>query len=111
VSSEIVFTITGGVGAGGVLSAYAEPRGREGERVFFFSKEDGSVELVVAAAGGQAAEGNARFPQSLSAGRYRVHAVIADRALDRGELTRASTEQTRRDGTWARVSVEVVATR
>jgi hypothetical protein len=106
VSSEIVFTIEGSVGAGGVLSAYAAPVGREGERVFFFSREDGSVELVVPKEGERSAEGKTRFPESLSAGRYRVHAVIADRALDRGELIRATAEQARS----VELSTEIVIT-
>lgn len=58
--------------------------------------------------GGQAAERKVCLPESQSPGRHRVHAVIADRALDREEVARASTDQTRRDTIRARVSVEII---
>ena len=84
-SSSLVFTLSRGR-ADGFLSAYAEPVGHDGERVFYFSKEDGSVKLGVAAGGKGDAEHTVRVPAAQRPGRYRIHAVLAERALSRDEL-------------------------
>lgn len=83
--AELVFTLSG-KGARAFLSAYAEPVGREGERVFYFSKEDGTAELGPAAAVAPGAQRAVRLADGHRAGRYRVHAFVADRVLSREEM-------------------------
>ena len=79
--------------AAGFLSAYAEPIGHDAERVFYFSKQDGSVELAVPASGSRASECPVRMPAVQGQGRYRVYAVVADRPLAREELVRGAGQQ------------------
>jgi len=88
--AEIVFAIAG-KGVEGFLSAYAEPIGREGERVFYFSTEDGSAKIATdtSGAGVRVAERAMRIPDAQRAGRYRVHAYLAQRALGRDEMQSA----------------------
>ena len=83
--SELVFTLSG-KGARGFLSAYAEPVGREGERVFYFSKEDGSAEVGPAAQDASGTQRAVRLSDEHRAGRYRVHGFVADRMLSREEM-------------------------
>ena len=84
-SSAIVFALKG-KGARGFLSAYAEPVGHDGERVFYFSKEDGSAELGVGAEGARVTERAVRIAADQRAGRYRVHAFLAARPFTREEM-------------------------
>jgi glycosyltransferase involved in cell wall biosynthesis len=85
--AEIVITVAG-TGVRGVVSAYAEPIGREGERVFYLSTEDGSVKMATdtPGAGVGRAERAVRIPDTQRAGRYRVHAYFGQRALEREEM-------------------------
>lgn len=89
-ASELVFAIAG-KGAQGFLSAYAEPVGHEGARVFYFSTEDGSTKIATDApgAGVGVAERAVRIPDAQRAGRYRVHAYLVERALGREEMQSA----------------------
>jgi hypothetical protein len=102
VSGKLVFEVTGKE-ASGFVSAYAEPIGHEGERVFYGSKEDGSVELP----GGRAV----RAIGLTKAGRYRVHAVLAERPLTREELVRAASGPDAGRGVRAKAQIEIVVTR
>jgi hypothetical protein len=79
--------------ADGFLSAYAEPIGHDAERVFYFSKEDGSVRVTVPAEGTRVAERTVRLPAAQEPGRYRVHAVLAERALSRDEMLAAAGQR------------------
>ena len=79
--------------AAGFLSAYAEPIGHDAERVFYFSKQDGSVDLSVPADGSRVSERPVRMPGVQGPGRYRVYAVVADRPLAREELVRGAGQQ------------------
>ena len=99
-SAKLVFEVTGKE-ASGFLSAYAEPIGHAGERVFYYSKEDGSAQVP-----GQAA---ARPVGLARAGRYRVHAVITERPLTREELVRAASKAGRE--VRAKVQLEMVVIR
>jgi hypothetical protein len=83
--SELVFTLSG-KRAHGFLSEYAEPVGREGERVFYFSKEDGMAEVGPAAEVASGTKRAVRLSDEHRAGRYRVHAFVADRMLSREEM-------------------------
>ncbi len=80
-AAEIVFAIAG-KGVQGFLSAYAEPIGGEGERVFYFSDEDGGAKITTGGqgAGGGVAERAVRIPDAQRAGRYRVQAFLAEAA-------------------------------
>jgi hypothetical protein len=84
-SSALVFTLKN-ARASGVLSAYAEPLGPGAEPVFYFSKEDGSASLD---------EGtrsrSVRLPAAQDGGRYRIHALLAPRALSRQELLQGAS--------------------
>ena len=91
-SSELVFVLRG-QRAAGFLSAYAEPIGHDAQRVFYFSKQDGSVELAVPADGSRASERPVRMPAVQGPGRYRLYAVVADRPLAREELVRGAGQQ------------------
>ena len=87
-ASELVFAIAG-KGAQGFLSAYAEPIGHEGARVFYFSKEDGSATITARAHGAGVAEHAVRIPAAQRAGRFRVHAFVAQRPLGQEEMQSA----------------------
>jgi len=101
-SSSLAFTLSGGR-ADGFLSAYAEPVGHDGERVFYFSKEDGSVRLGVTAQGKGVTERVVRLPAGQRPGRYRVRAVLAERALSRDEMLAGSGQPS----VEARVTVQI----
>lgn len=107
-SSELVFVLSGKPGTG-FLSAYAEPVGHDDERVFYFSKEDGSAELVVPAEGERVSERAVRLPAGQGPGSYRVHAVLADRPLSRDELLEGSGQRGGAD-LRAKARVELVVT-
>jgi hypothetical protein len=67
------------------LSAFAEPVGASGARVFYFEQEGGGVEI--AAAGESARTKPAvRLARAHRPGRYRVYAAVADRILGPEEL-------------------------
>jgi hypothetical protein len=85
-AAELAFTLSG-KRAHGFLSAYAEPVGHEGERVFYFSKEDGSAELgPPPAQDTRGTQRAVRLSDEHRAGRYRVRAFVADRMLSREEM-------------------------
>jgi hypothetical protein len=84
-TSSLVFTLARGSGDG-FLSAYADPVGGDGQRVFYFSMEDGSVKLGVSGQGKGVTERLVRLPAAQRPGRYRVYAVLAERALSRDEM-------------------------
>jgi hypothetical protein len=85
-SSSLVFSLAG-KRVSGFLSAYAEPVGHEAERVFYFSKEDGSVELAWPPEAGHDAKHIVRLSASHEPGRYRIHAVLADEPKPRAAMT------------------------
>ena len=99
VSGKLVFEVTGKK-ASGFLSAYAEPIGHEGERVFYYSKEDGSVEVP--------GESAVRPIGLTKAGRYRVHAVIAERPLTREEVLQQAPARAGGAAIRARLQIEIV---
>jgi hypothetical protein len=83
-SSNLVFLVSGDSSAG-YLSAYAEPLDPDLDRVWYFSQETGSPELG-AAEGTQVFERGVRLRGSHRAGRYRVHAFVADWPLTRAQM-------------------------
>lgn len=101
-SAKLVFEVTGKK-ASGFLSAYAEPIGHEGERVFYYSKEDGSAKLQ-----GDSAVRPRRLTKP---GRYRVHAMIAERPLTREELVRAASGLDGARDLRVKAQIEIVVTR
>ena len=84
-TATLVFTVSGDQ-VSGFLSAYAEPLGPEAERVWYFSKESGSLELDVPADGTRVFQRAVRISPTHPPGRYRVHAFLADRPLGHDEM-------------------------
>ena len=85
-SSSLVFSLSG-KRLSGFLSAYAEPVGHEAERVFYFSKEDGSVELAWPPDAEHEAKRIVRLSALHEPGRYRIHALLADQPQPRSAMT------------------------
>jgi hypothetical protein len=90
-SSKLVFVVSG-EGVHGALSAYAEPLDGQGERILYFTREAGAPALT-------AGDGTRVFHRAVMlagthrAGRYRIHAVLTDRPLDRNELLQGPPEE------------------
>jgi hypothetical protein len=70
--------------ANGNVGAYAEPEGG-GERIWYFSVEDGPATLVESGAARLASRSIVLGPEH-AAGRYRVFMVVSDRPLSRAEI-------------------------
>lgn len=74
------------------------------------SREDGGAELAAPADGTRASERAVRLPASQRPGRYRVHAVLADRPLGREELLGGVPGPESGAEIRARARVEIVVT-
>jgi hypothetical protein len=102
-SSKLIF-IASGASADGYLSAYAEPDDAALGRIWYFTREAGSPQLAVG-------DRTAVFEQAVlltgthTAGRYRVHAYLADRPLGRDELLAGPSAQVIRASMQAELAV------
>ncbi len=81
--------VVGATPVAGFLVAYAEPEAG-GERIWYFSKEDGSP--AVPALQTLPLRQGIRIGPEHAPGRYRVHLVVASRALSRQERLQAKPE-------------------
>jgi hypothetical protein len=78
-------------GTRGYVGAYAEPAGG-GERIWYFSREDGEVTLSAPAGGGALLpDRSILLGPEHAAGSYRVHVIVASRPLDRAEILDSTT--------------------
>ena len=84
-SSKLVFLLSGSAETG-FLSAYAEPLTSGAERVWYFSREVHSPALAEPLDGTYVFDRAVGLGGSHRAGRYRVHAFLADQPLTHGEL-------------------------
>jgi hypothetical protein len=80
-TSSLVFAVSGSRSAV-VLSAWAEPIGTDGPREFYFSKQDGWLDVPWKTEGGSLIE----MARVQGQGTYRLHAIVAERALGREEM-------------------------
>jgi hypothetical protein len=85
ISAKLVFVVSGD-GAGGFLSAYAEPLDAGAERVWYFSREANSPELKRSGNGTRVFDRAVKLAGSHRPGRYRVHAFLAKRPLTHAEM-------------------------
>lgn len=85
-SSKLIFVASDAHGEL-FLSGYAEPIDAAAtERVWYFSRETGSPQLAAAVEGTRVFEQAVRVSGTHPPGRYRVHAYLTDRPLERDEL-------------------------
>jgi hypothetical protein len=85
ISAKLVFVVSGDAPSG-FLSAYAEPLDAGAERVWYFSREANTPEVMLADQGTHVFDRAVMLSGSHQPGRYRVHAFLAARPLAREEM-------------------------
>jgi hypothetical protein len=83
--TTLLFAVRGG-SPGGYLAAWADPVRPGGERVWYFSADQETPLLQASTTSTQALSRGVRIGPEHAAGDYRLHVLLSDRPLSRGEL-------------------------